>query len=566
MRAPPTWPALLSYALLALLLALSWWRGVTPFAFLSGDGGNIAGFAAAWAHPEAFANDPVLSDPNNFQFYATVHIAWLMVGERIFGTIGNAFLLLLPITMFVQAMGYRQLGQVLSEDEAAAFLLGLMSFGSVPLNIDNFGTYTDALPRSLFQAAFPYLLAGAVQTLRQPKAWPRLFAFHGLATYLHPVSAPSVALASWLALAVGGKERRLLALLLAGTAFLALSAPFAVNYLIGHQHGHVENLAEVRALQRWLYGAPFSDGWIYAEAVTGAWQVRWLLPLASGIGAILVWLFAPDRRFVLGFLAAWTAAAVLASLGVTLTEQEVARRLEVVPVEIDTIRNLAYVVPVLMVVAFWGVAAAARRLPRRTAVTVMAVAALGWLVANKPGVLPARDTLACLASGKLLCPPPHWADQIAVLEHLRLAVPRGTLVLPAVDRYTRTELGQAVRYHAGLPLSFCYKDGGILGYSKVDRLRQWRWFEHRFQEAHGRGELKRILDMADESHSDMVLTDLPVAPADLHGWQVRHRAGPYSVLERSPTTATMGVAKGPDGFVQGRAALSMPAQPAPSQG
>ena len=264
------------YAVTAAILAASWWRGLVPFPFLDGDAGNIASFAAGWSHPGAWTGDMVLANHDNFRFYATIHIPLLIALAPLTGDLGTAFVVLLAPLMWIQALGHWLLGRLLFRHADGAFLLGLLSFGSVSMTLDYYGTYPDAQPRFLFQAALPFLLAGLVKAAESPGRWPRLMGLHGLAVYLHPVSAPSVALASWLTLLLRGPRGRPV---MAGLAFVLPALPFAAMYLSGHEHGPTADYAAALARQSLLFGPEFTDGWAYLRRVLTTWQMRWFVPV-----------------------------------------------------------------------------------------------------------------------------------------------------------------------------------------------------------------------------------------------------------------------------------------------
>ena len=536
-----TWFAFATYLAISSVLTLSWWRGLSPFPFLGSDAGNIAGYAAAWADREAFSGDPVLGDVNNFRFYATAHIPALIALRWVVGDFGGAFLVLLLATMLVQAWGFYRLGKLLFENRLGAWLLGVLSFGTVSLTIDYWGTYHDAQPRFVYAAILPYLLAAAIRRANQPLAWPGLFLAHGLASYVHPVSGPSVALATWLMLLARGPRGLsppawIAQLIKAGAIYSLVFLPFAVNYLMGREFGRTADFESMMATYIDLLEAVHIDGMLYVRTIMTAWQAWLLLPAWGLAGAAAVWRLAPEKRGQLGLLALWLAGIVAASLGVTLVEQAVARALRVLPPEIDTIRNVRYVFPVLIVWGLWGTLLFAGRVfSGRGAAMAATLVALAWFAANKPGVLPTRATLACLGQGRLLCPPADWVDRGQVLEWLKRNIPRGTKVLPALDRHERSlDVGVAVRYHARLPVAFSYKDGGTtLGYANDAALSQWKNTARRLESAWAARDLGAILSLAGELDAAVVLLDFVPAPLLPEPWRIVLTRGNYVVLARS---------------------------------
>ncbi len=535
LRHPVAVPAL--YAMIAALLALSWWRGIVPFALLGSDAGNIASFAAAWSYPGQWGGDMVLANSENFRFYATLHIPLLIGLAPLAGDFGTAFILLLGPVMWVQAMGYRHLGQILFRHGGWAMALGLLSFGTVPLTIDYYGTYVDAEPRFFFQAFLPFLLGGLLVHADSPRRWPRLFALHGFSIYVHPVSAPSVALASWLSLVLRGPGGVALAvwawwLLRTGLVFVAIITPFAINYLTGHQHGVTANYAEAVTRQHQLFGSIFMDGLAYAREMISQWRAGWFVPAWGLTGALAVWVLAPHQRPRLILLLGWVVMVVVASLGVTLVEQAVGRYYQLLPVEIDSIRNMRYAIPVLMIFGLWGAVETAGCLSRRPAILLVSAVTGIWLLVNKPGVLPSRASVACLASGQVLCPPDEWIERLSMLNALRRDFSRGTPVLPFLDRYEGVDAALAVRYYAQLPVVFCYKDGGTaLGYANHGVLDRWLDLSRRLDGAHQSRDWPGAVSLADELGAGVIIAD--IEPPSIPGWVITHAGGRYRVLVRS---------------------------------
>ncbi|MDO8559756.1 MAG: hypothetical protein Q7S23_01825, partial [bacterium] len=183
-------------------MAVAWqfgrWQGAYPFAFLSGDSANIAGFAAALDHPGNFTGDAILSDPANFRFYQTIHLPLIRALTKITGDYGTSFIWLLGWHVLVQAVGFYILGRILFHRRYWAALYAIMTLVPVQLNLEFWGAWSDPLPRFSFQALLPYLLAAALRWRSSPIAWPWLMAAAGVLVYVHPVSAPGWGLALWL--------------------------------------------------------------------------------------------------------------------------------------------------------------------------------------------------------------------------------------------------------------------------------------------------------------------------------------------------------------------------------
>ena len=138
-----------------------------------------------------------------------------------------------------------------------ATLLALMSLRKVDLTIDYIGSFHDVEPRFLFQAFLPWLLASVIRLGDRPSLWPMIMAGAGLLIYVHPVSAPSVAFATWLGLWAYRVETipvALLRLIVAGVVFLLVSAPFLWVYLKSREYGASDDAGALLEAQRQLIG------------------------------------------------------------------------------------------------------------------------------------------------------------------------------------------------------------------------------------------------------------------------------------------------------------------------
>jgi hypothetical protein len=255
-------------------------------------------------------------------------------------------------------------------------------------------------------------------------------------------------------------------------------------------------------------------------------------------GATAVWWLSPERRAQVGLLVLWLGGIVFASLGVTLAEQALSRALGALPPEIDTIRNVRYVFPVLLICGLWGTMAIARRtLSPPFAAMAISVVAFVWLAANKPGVIPTRETVACLMKGRALCPPQEWIERQIVLEWLRREAPRGAKILPALDRYrTAMEISLALRYHARLPVVFSYKDGvSTLGYGNHAVLPRWTQIRRRLEAAWIARDVSAIFTLAEELDATLVLMDFASPSLPPPSWRQVLVQGNYVVWRRSAT-------------------------------
>ena len=527
------------YLLAAILCTLAWWRAQVPFPLLGSDSADIASFAAAWEFPDRFRTDPTLGRIEIFGLYATVHIPLLIGLSKLVGDYGTATMALLIPTLFLQGMGFHLLGLTLFRSQLSAFLLALLSFGTVSLTIDYYGVYIEPQPRLLFLALLPYALLLLVRSAGHQRQWPGVFAVFGLLMYVHPVSAPTVAFASWLAawtLPAPGMLfwRRFKWMVLAGFSFLLVATPFMLVYLSARAYGTVDDFDLLSSMNVKIYGLEYSDYRAYIATVLTRWETRLLLPIWGAAGLLAVWFLSPGARRLCLFLIVWSIAILAGSVGITAAEQALSQATRTMPVEIDLIRNVRYICLPLVTFGVWGTCLTMQRIrPGYVGMAAAALICLAWLGLNRPGSIPFRESIACLKQGAILCQPPQWAKSIAALDVLR-ALPPGTPVLPVTKSYHRDFL-LAIRYYALQPLVFAHQDGGsVLGYADFDQLQ--RWWDLRTEIIKSRAindpglRSGAILNIAQRLRAQAIVSDRPLEAKYLpKDWKIAFRNDGYTI-------------------------------------
>ena len=504
------------YFLIAILCMLLWWRGQYPFPHLGGDSSDIASFAAAWLHPDKFVTDPTLGRVEIFGTYATIHIPLLIGLNYIFADFGTSVMILLVPALFTQAIGFHLLGLYLFGSRFPAILLALLSFGTVSLTLDYYGTYIEPQPRLLFLSLFPYVLLYLFRNADRPSMWVVAFAALGLLMYVHPVSTPTVALACWMAMwALHPKDMpissRLRWMLTAGFTFLLVVAPFMVIYLSTRAYGTVENY-QLFAKIHLQFGLEFNDYKRYLADVLTRWETRILLPAWGVLGFLAVYILAPKARQYCAFFIIWTLTIIAGSVGITAIEQFISQITQTRPVEIDLIRNIRYVCLPLILFGVWGSwLSATTALPGQKGVIAAAMICLVWLGFNRPGSIPFRATLNCISQGGFFCKPQKWIQDKAALDFIK-NLPNGARVLPIID-YTRRPFSLAIRYYAMKPLAWTYQDGvSALGYSDFNALERWWTVYRQLQKAKSitdhRARSKTLFKIAENLKTDVIASEI----------------------------------------------------------
>lgn len=522
--------------LFALLSFLGRLQGTYPTVFLGGDAANIAVFAAARDRPELFAGDAVLADPENFRFYSTLHIPVIQALAHALGGYSLAFTWLLGPHIFLQGVGFYVLGRVLLGSRYWAALFALVTLMPVSMNLGEYwGIHSDAEPRFSFQALLPWLLAAALAWGRRPASWPWLLAAAGALMYVHPVSAPTWALAIWLGLWARQPpgwpaSRRLAALAGVGLVFLVVVAPFLANYLGSHAHGPAEDYEALFGKVVAVFDAGYYDVPGALASFLAITAREGILPL-SLLGAVVVWRLRRGERESLAVVGLWLLGIGIAAAAIPALEHAVARALKMLPVEIDLVRGIRYTVPLMLLFCVWPLAelgsrAATPRVRLATAGLGAGLAAL-WCLAHPPNLGWSYRALACLAHGRAVCNfedgyltevnhALYLADANRVLSVIRERTRPGARVLVGVSDPGRTGYALAVRYAALRPMVFHEKDRNAFAYANPAALPGWHAVNDRLaairQETDRGARLRELAGLSRELGADYLVVDFELGP------------------------------------------------------
>ncbi len=471
--------ALLTFLAFAALYFLGKLQGNYPLVILSGDAGNIASYAAALDHPERFAADPVLGNPDNLRIYATVHIPIIRALARLTDNYALAYAWLILPQTFLQLSGFYLLGRLLFRSRFWAYLLAwltAMTYTRVGLG-EIWGVWPDALPRVTFQSLLPFLLALVLLWKDSPRRWPGLMLLAGLLVYVHPISAPAWGLALWLGLwALAPRswtwKQRLLLMLGLGLVFLLTLAPFAWNYLSYRGEDPAADYDTVMTVLQtyWpqnLLNVRAALGDFLANATRSL-----LLPLA------LIGLFAVGRIVNLTYkrtVLLWLLGLFLACVLLPFIERLIEARFRLLPLETELLRGIRYFVPLLLLFWLWPLAEwTSRPLAPRLRLALMALGILlvgFWGATNRPAVGDMLDAAACLARGRLVCAAPRPLDKLILTLRDQTAPDASVFFFTQDPAHTSQTL--SVRYLALRPLVYTLRDAGLLGYGNRAALGSW---------------------------------------------------------------------------------------------
>ena len=147
-------------------------------------------------------------------------------------------------------------------------------------------------------------------------------------------------------------------------------------------------------------------------------------------------------------VSSWLAGLFLVSCVLPTVDQSVARMQGGLPLEVDLIRGLRYLVPLLLVLCVWALAAVVRSRERLGWVATL-VLGVGWLNQDTDALVGRLQTWGYRQrDGRQL---------VDALRAIRDLTPPGSLVLPRSDTL-------AVRYEALRAAAFSEKDMNVLIY------------------------------------------------------------------------------------------------------
>lgn len=495
-----------------------------PVVILSGDGGNIASYAAAADHPEWFKKDPALGDSNNIGIYATIHIPLIRLLNHLTNDYGMAYTWLVFPETFLQLLGFYFLGRVLFKNRFWAFLLAFLTAMMV-INIglgEIWGVWRDALPRVTFQAVLPFLLALVLVWKNRPGRWPWLMVFGGLLVYLHPISAPAWGFAIWLSLWLlqprdWNLKRRILVMLGLGVLFLIPMLPFAINYLTYNVRGKAADYTTVMTVLQTYSPANLLN----APAALGAflWNTTrsLLLPVAL-VGFVVTWLIKKEDRKPVKVVLLWAAGIFIISILVPSLERIIEQRFHLLPLETELVRCLRYFVPLMLLFWLWPLAELTPRLVNlqaRRAVIALGIILFGfWAGTNRPDLSAMLRVVTCISKGQLICISDRPIDELITTLRTQTLPGEGVLFFNENTAYTSQTI--SVRYAALRPMVYTERDSGILGYADRSALPAWLETTKKWDALRANPDpqerLKGLVPLAVSLKADYLLIDFEVLP------------------------------------------------------
>ena len=477
-----------AFLLIACKYQLTALSGEIPQIIANTDSGNVAGFIAGWLYPERFSSDLVLNDTAKFGWYITLIIPLVMLIDLLVNDLGRSFVLLLLPLVFMHASGFYLLGRRLDLNRAAAATMALVTLAPIwTLPGDFWGVLGVPLTRVAYGALFPFIVLAA---LGAPKQSPSLYRVAGLCVlglYLHPVSGLSVAAAIYLTLLFYKPVETpgpiwLKQWVASGFLFAAAIIPFAVIYLINYPSFSASSDPTTLSELVSRLGVYNDAGMALQAMVEGpccnpheAWGWRWLVWIGGLFGLLWGALQPGTRRPACRFLTVLLGSLVLFSFGVAYLDQAIANLLDRTPGQTDLIRNMRYLVPVLLIGLFIGIQQILEYVARFTSSQTLRIASAALLLGlTLAFAVPYIQHSAPGYLGPTLTPTPSFretqtGEQIqAALRDLR-SRPGPMSILPLTDEITAL----SVRYGALQGVGYIDKDANVLLYSSNEDVERW---------------------------------------------------------------------------------------------
>ena len=479
----------LFFFILSVLFFLGRWNGLTPFSDLHSDAAYLSAYAASLDHPEAFAGDSLFNSPGNFGYYTSLQVPIIRLLTKFTGGYGLSLILLMVPYVFIQLTGFYLLGKLLYKSKFFSLLLALTTILIIYTQAgDYWGIWYDPQPRMMFQAFFPWLLLLVFLSLTKPRLrWLVMIAI-GFLMYVHPVSTPAIAFSAWLGYLVFKPTRlswkhHLFDQFLYVLIFLLIAIPFVYQYGNNRDFAFASSFdyETARSFLDRIFPSTFQIRFTFSSFLLAGLAYS-LIPLAY-LGSTQVFRH-PEERQRLGLILLWVVGILIISVGLSSIEVFIESKLHQLPIFLDLIRGLRYVIPLLEILVFWSLALSwnnAGLVSDLGAIRRFGLAglALGIIIVfslmfpkSFTDQFPSFrfpdyrfKTLECLADGKVVCPRKELQDESEIIEYIRRNVENNTAIISVPP----LSLGGAVRFQALHPVAFDPNDLTRLAPGNISR-------------------------------------------------------------------------------------------------
>lgn len=480
------------FVVYATIYSLGRWNGSTPFIFLGSDASYISSYAAALDHPGQFASDYFLSNTAHVSSYLALHIPLIRLLNKLVGSYGNAFLVLLPITIFLKLFGFYYLGKRLFKNRGLALLLAIITFPIVYTGAwDYWGLVGDVLPRNLFEILFPWLIVWSIEWIDKPNQWYLLSFILGLMTYVHSISAGIVFFTlSFIYLCQSSSPflKRMKELFINVAIYLIAIIPFVLIYTYYKNSAKTVPISyqESISILNDLYGQNHIDTLSIFLNLLKQLTFSGILPLA--LFAILLILiirkFTPKRTYsILGF---WILGIITISVIVPYIEKLLDSWLQMLSVQMMLARGLRFLPPLLLIFILFIFHSQIKntKFPNLVmGLCVSLVIACFFVITSYNKQDPYfNKEIKCLSSAKLVCPSQQELDGEEIIHIIESQTTKDETILAIPPLSVPFTL--AIRYQALRPLGYTQSDVTRMSddpglQEQINQsMRDWKALEH----------------------------------------------------------------------------------------
>jgi len=454
----------------SIIYTLGRWNGNTPFIFLGSDASTIASFAAALDHPGYFVNDFILFPITNVQKYVSLHIPIIRILGKILNGYGNAFLFILPITIFLKLLGFYHLGKSIFHKPFYGFLLSLSTLPVIYTGVwDYWGLVGDALPRNFFEILFPWLILWSIQWIDKPRKWIFFSLILGGLTYVHPISSPVIFLSIWATLFLSSKisfKEKMRHFVMGIFIYAILIIPFVIAYYqptaSGPQLGYEEGLQ----LMRMVYESHLDLTEITNSLIVQLFRSGLLAPFIISFIILLISWIKRTNRYAL-IIGGWIVGILCFTIGTTFIETQIEKSLRILPLQMFFIRGIRYLPPLFVIfiyMSFFRVSKILRKVPHPSITQVSLKIIFGLLLVaiftlsstnNVQGGYISK-AIKCFQSGLIICQTSEEKDSLDIIQVTKELSNEGEVVLALPPLSVAFE--RSIRYEMLRPLGYTLPD------------------------------------------------------------------------------------------------------------
>lgn len=462
--------------IVSLLIVTERLQGNYPNVILGSDAANISSMAVALEKPELFQNDFYLKDQSNFKLYLQLHVFIIRYLGKLLNNYTLPFVIILGPTVFLTLIGNYWLGRMIMNNRFWALLFVL--FNSIPIYLlfENWGLAEDAVPRTLMQAVFPFLLGLLWLWRNEPKKWPIIAFFTGLLTYIHAVGTPTIMVSVilcffWLMPKSWSLRKKITSIVFLSLIMLITGSIFIGNYLTIKQQVEPFDYETTIRLYRNFFPPNILDVSTSAKLLIKFFWNTWLLPLGF-LGLINLWILKNDSRELSKIMMTWIFGIFIVTICIPFFERIIESYLRILPIETELIRGSRFFIPLLGLISLASLSKLSmmsKFTSLRILFLILGIVFIGRFYSfSSTNLLKIEKTRACFQKGEIIC------DEKSDLQNLLTAIDELTPTTTSIffSNNSQDTFPLAVRYISHRSLVYSWKDRG-LGFSHPNKMLEW---------------------------------------------------------------------------------------------